>query len=78
MIYISLIYSSATSYLNCFNVQIFTPYAFYLSYCLKMDSFIIKAAFGSEAFIRGRRSAYLRAGAYKKKYGNTEDTHYSW
>ena len=33
MIYISLIYSGATSYLNCVNVYIFASFAFYYSYC---------------------------------------------
>ena len=39
--------------------------------------FLIKAAFGSEALIRGRRGTYLRAHAYKRKYGKAEDTQYS-
>ena len=30
MMYINLIYTRATSYLNCFNVFIFVPYAFIL------------------------------------------------
>ena len=38
-----------------------------------MDRFLIKAAFGSEAFIRGCRGAYLRVDAYKKKCGKAED-----
>ena len=42
-----------------------------------MDRFLIKAAFGNEALIRGQRSAYLRADAYKRKYGKAEDAQYS-
>ena len=37
----------------------------------------MKAAFGSEALIRGRRGIYLRAHAYKRKCGKAEDTQYS-
>ena len=33
IIYISLIYSRATNYLNFFNVYMFGSYAFYFSYC---------------------------------------------
>ena len=32
-----------------------------------------KAVFGTEALIRGRRGAYLRADAYTKKCGKAED-----
>ena len=64
MIYISLIYFRATSCLNCLNVHIFAPYAFYFSYCLIIESFLKKAAFRSKALIRGRRGAYFRAEAY--------------
>ena len=77
MIYISLIYSRATSYLNCFNVYIFVPYVFYFSYCYIMKRFFIKAAFGSEGLIRGWRGAYMTADADKSKYGKTEDSQYS-
>ena len=42
-----------------------------------MDRFLIKAAFGSEALIRGRRGAYLRDSVYKKKCGKAEDAQYS-
>ena len=42
-----------------------------------MDRYLIKAAFGSEALIRGRRDAYLRADAYKRKCGKTEDGQYN-
>ena len=42
-----------------------------------MDTFLIKAIFGSEALMRGRRGAYLRANAYKRKCGKTEDALYS-
>ena len=42
-----------------------------------MDKFLIKAAFGSEAFIRGRHGTYLRADAYKRKCGKAEDPQYS-
>ena len=31
--YDNFTYSRATSYLNCFSVYIFAPYAFYFSYC---------------------------------------------
>ena len=37
-----------------------------------MDRFLNKAG-----FVRGRRGAYLRADAYKKKYGKAEDAQYS-
>ena len=77
MIYISLTYSRATSYLNCFNVYIFAPHPFYFCYCYIMDRFLIKAAFGSEVLIRGRRGAYLRDDAYKRKCGKAEDAQYS-
>ena len=43
-----------------------------------MHRFLIKAAFGSDAFIRGRRGAYLRAEAYKKKCVKVEDVQYSY
>ena len=42
-----------------------------------MDRFSIKATFGSESLIRERRGAYLRADAYKRKCGKTEDAQYS-
>ena len=42
-----------------------------------MDRFLIKAAFGSEALIRGRRGAYLRASVYKRKSSKAEDVQYS-
>ena len=42
-----------------------------------MDRFLIKAAFRSEAVIRSRRGAYLRADAYRKKYAKAEDAHYT-
>ena len=41
------------------------------------DIFLIKAAFGSEALIRGLCGAYLRADAYKRKCSKTEDAQYS-
>ena len=37
-----------------------------------MDRFLIKAAFGSEAHIKGRRGAYLRVDAYERKCGEAE------
>ena len=40
-----------------------------------MDRFLIKPGFGSEALLRGRRGAYLKADAYKRKCG--EDAQYS-
>ena len=42
-----------------------------------MDRFLINAEFASEMLIRGRRDAYLRADAYKKKCDTTEDAQYS-
>ena len=42
-----------------------------------MDRFLKKAAFGSEALIRGRWGAYLRADAYKRKFVKAEDAQYS-
>ena len=42
-----------------------------------MDRFLIKAAFGSEALVRGRCGAYLRADACKRKCGKVEDAYYS-
>ena len=39
--------------------------------------FLIKAAFGSEALMRGRRGIYFRAHAYKRKCDKAEDTQYS-
>ena len=42
-----------------------------------MDRFLIIAAFGSEALIRGRRGAYLRNDAYKRKCSKAEDAQYS-
>ena len=65
MIHINVIYFRVTSifsylnYLNCFNVYIFAPFAFYFSYCQIMDRFLIKAAFGSEVLIRRKRGAYF-------------------
>ena len=73
----SLIYSSATSNLNCFNVYIFAPCAVYFSYCQIMDRIAIKAAFVSEALIRGRHGAYSRFDAYKRKSGKAKDAQYS-
>ena len=42
-----------------------------------MDRVLIKAAFGSEALIRGRCGANSRVGAYKRKYSKAEDAQYS-
>ena len=42
-----------------------------------MGRFLIKATFGSEALIRERRGAYLRADAYKRKYVKADDAQYS-
>ena len=42
-----------------------------------MDRFLIEAAFAGETLIRGRRGAYLRADAYKRKCGKAEDVQYS-
>ena len=42
-----------------------------------IDRFLIRAALGSEALIRGRRGAYLKADAYKRKCGKAEDAQYS-
>ena len=42
-----------------------------------MDRFLIKAAFGSEVLIRGRRGAYLRTDAYKMTCGKAQDAQYS-
>ena len=42
-----------------------------------MDRFLIKAAFGSEALIRGQRGVYLRADSYKRKCDKAEDFQYS-
>ena len=38
-----------------------------------MDRFLIKAAFGRETLIRGRRGTYLRADTYKRKCGKGKD-----
>ena len=38
-----------------------------------MDRFLIKAEFGSKTLIRGRRGAYLRVDAYKRKCVKAED-----
>ena len=46
-------------------------------YCEIMDKFLKKAAFGSEALVRGRRGAYLKADAYKTKCGKAEDSQYN-
>ena len=46
-------------------------------YCYMMDSFLIKVTFGREVLIRGQHGVYLRADAYKKKYGKAEDAQYS-
>ena len=43
-----------------------------------MDRFLIRAAFGSEALIRGRRDTYLRAAAYKRKCSKADDAQYSY
>ena len=40
-----------------------------------MDKFLIKDAFRSEALIRKRRGAYLRADAYKRKCGKAENAY---
>ena len=45
--------------------------------CQIMVSFLIKAAFGSEALVRGQRGTYLRADSYKRKCGKAEDAQYS-
>ena len=37
-----------------------------------MYRFLIKAAFGSEAHMKGQRGAYLRVDAYKRKCGKAE------
>ena len=42
-----------------------------------MGRFLIKALSGSEALIRGRHGAYLRADAYKRKCGKAKDAQYS-
>ena len=42
-----------------------------------MDKFLKKAAFGTEALVRGRRGAYLKADAYKTKCGKAEDSQYN-
>ena len=42
-----------------------------------MGRFLLKAAFGSDVLIRGQRGAYLRADAYKRKCGKSEDAQYS-
>ena len=42
-----------------------------------MQGFLIKAAFGSDALVRGRRGTYLRADAYKQKSAMAEDAQYS-
>ena len=42
-----------------------------------MDRFLIKAVFGSKALIRGRRGAYLRVEAYKRKCGKAEHAQYN-
>ena len=42
-----------------------------------MDRFLIKAAFESQAVIRGRRGAYLRADTYQRKCGKAEEVQYS-
>ena len=43
-----------------------------------MDRFLIKSAFGSEALIRRRCNAYLRADAYKRKCGKAEGVQYRY
>ena len=52
MIFISLIYSRVTSYLHCFDVNVFAPYVFYLSYTYIIDRFLTEVIFGSEALIK--------------------------
>ena len=42
-----------------------------------MDRFLIKAAFGNEALIKGKRGAYLRECAYYRKRGKAEHAQYS-
>ena len=42
-----------------------------------IDRFLIRAALGSEALIRGRRGAYLKADAYKRKCGKAEYAQYN-
>ena len=42
-----------------------------------MDRFLIRVALGSEALIRGRRGAYLKADTYKRKCCKAEDAQYS-
>ena len=42
-----------------------------------MERFQEKAAFGSEALMRGWRGAYLMADAYKRKCGKAKDAQYS-
>ena len=42
-----------------------------------IDRFLIRAVLGSEALIRGRRGAYLKADAYKRKCGKAEDAQYN-
>ena len=41
-----------------------------------MDKFLREAAFGSEALVRGRRGAYLKVHAYKRKCGKADDAQY--
>ena len=43
-----------------------------------MNKFLIKAAFASEALIRGLSSAYLRADSYNRKGSKAEGAQYSW
>ena len=50
---------------------------FYFNRCWIMDLLLVKAAFGREALIRGRRSAYLRAYACRRKCSKAEDAQYS-
>ena len=42
-----------------------------------MDTFLIKAAFGSETLIREWPGTYLRADAHKRKCSKAEDAQYS-
>ena len=41
-----------------------------------MDRFLRKAAFGSEALIKGQCGTYLRVDAYKRTCGKAKDANY--
>ena len=43
-----------------------------------MDRFLTKAAFESEALIRGRPGAYLKVDGYNRKCGKAKDAQQSW